>query len=148
MLLVTTEDNWTYGLDPETGAVKWSRQIGTAWNAADIGCADLSPHVGVTGTPVIDSTGSGTAYLAAKSYVSGTSGAARYDMHAIDLATGAEKPGYPVRIQGAGQNNAGLHLQRASTSCSGPRSCSSTASSTRPSAATATTRPTRAGSPE
>lgn len=106
VLLVATEDDWTYGLDPETGAVQWSRQVGTAFNASDVGCADLAPHVGITGTPVIDSTGTGTAYYAAKSYVSGTSGPARYDLHAVDLATGAERPGFPVRIQGAAQNNA------------------------------------------
>jgi outer membrane protein assembly factor BamB len=33
-LLVVTEDNWAYGLDPVTGAVRWSRQFGTAVESA------------------------------------------------------------------------------------------------------------------
>src|SRR4051794_14412759 len=103
VLFVATEDDWIYGLDPETGAVKWSRNVGTPWNSTDIGCADLG-HVGVTGTPVIDDAGTGTAYFAAKSYASGSSGPARYDMHGVDLATGAERPGFPVRIAGQAQN--------------------------------------------
>ena len=103
VLFVATEDDWIYGLDPETGAVRWSRNVGTPWNSNDIGCADLG-HVGVTGTPVIDDAGTGTAYFAAKSYATGSSGPARYDFHGIDLATGQERPGFPVHIAGQAQN--------------------------------------------
>lgn len=53
-LLAATEDNWIYGIDPQSGAIRWSRNVGTPWNSADIGCTDLKPHVGITGAPVID----------------------------------------------------------------------------------------------
>ena len=33
-LLVVTEDNQVYGLDPGTGAIRWSRELGTPFNAA------------------------------------------------------------------------------------------------------------------
>jgi hypothetical protein len=102
-LLVATENNELYGLDPATGAQRWSTLLGTPWNASDIGCEDLAPTIGVTGTPVIDST-TNTAYLTHKAYVSGDAGAARWYMDAIDITTGAEKAGFPVELSGAAQN--------------------------------------------
>ncbi|MDP9333879.1 MAG: PQQ-binding-like beta-propeller repeat protein, partial [Actinomycetota bacterium] len=72
-LLVATQNNKVYGLDPNTGTQKWVRSLGTPWNTADIGCGDINPHVGVMATPTIDATTS-TAYLTNKTYVSGTSG--------------------------------------------------------------------------
>jgi Abnormal spindle-like microcephaly-assoc'd, ASPM-SPD-2-Hydin/PQQ-like domain len=102
-LLVATENNELYSLDPATGMQNWSTLLGTPWNASDIGCEDLAPTIGVTGTPVIDST-TNTTYLTHKTYVSGHAGAARWYMDAINMATGAEKPGFPVELSGAAQN--------------------------------------------
>ena len=34
VLLAATENNWVYGLDPVTGAIKWQRNVGPAWPAA------------------------------------------------------------------------------------------------------------------
>jgi iron transport multicopper oxidase len=105
MLFVATENNKVYGLDPTTGALKWSKplNLGTPWNPADIGCGDLTPSIGVSSTPVIDPT-TNTAYLTHKTYASGTSGPARWYMDAVDVASGVEKPGFPVEMSGAAQN--------------------------------------------
>ena len=94
-LLVATETNHVYGLDPATGTAKWSASLGTPWNPADIGCGDLTPSIGVTSTPVID-TATNTAYLTHKTYVSGTSGPAAWYMDALDMTSGQERPGFPV----------------------------------------------------
>jgi hypothetical protein len=102
-LLVATQNNKVYGLDPNTGAQKWVRALGTPWNTADIGCGDINPHVGVMATPTIDPT-TNTAYLTNKTYVSGTSGNAMWLMHAMDVRTGVERSGFPVVIQGLAQN--------------------------------------------
>ncbi len=104
-LLVATEQNDVYGLDPSTGALKWPHalNLGTPWNPSDVGCGDLTPWVGVTSTPVID-TATNTAYLTHKTYVSGTSGPARWYMDAVNLATGLEQPGFPVEMGGTAQN--------------------------------------------
>jgi hypothetical protein len=103
-LLVTTQSNWIYGLDPVTGAIRWSRNVGTPWNANDIsGCLDIYPVVGITSTPVIDDA-TGIAYICAKSYRSGSSGPADWKLHAVSVATGAEQPGFPVTIQGTADN--------------------------------------------
>src|SRR5258708_3488778 len=53
-LFVATENNFVYGLDPQTGAINWSRSLGSAAASSDIGCGDLTPFMGITGTPVID----------------------------------------------------------------------------------------------
>jgi hypothetical protein len=104
-LLVATENNLVYGLDPASGASKWSKplNLGTPWKAADIGCGDLAPTIGVTATPVVDPA-TNTAYLTHKTYVSGTSGAARWYLDAVDMTSGAEKAGFPVLLGGAAQN--------------------------------------------
>jgi outer membrane protein assembly factor BamB len=102
-LLVATEDNWIYGLDPASGAVKWSRNVGTPFLAAEIpGCTDLVPNVGVTGTPVIDPD-TGTAYFYAKTY-SPLTALPIWQLHAVNMAGGAEAPGFPVTISGNAEN--------------------------------------------
>jgi PQQ-like domain/Protein of unknown function (DUF1573) len=112
-VLVATENNKVYGLDPATGAQKWSSSLpGTAWKAADIGCGDLAPNIGVTATPVVDPA-TNTAYMTHKAYASGSSGAVRYYMDAIDLNTGAERAGFPVSLAGTAQNHAGVTFQPA-----------------------------------
>ncbi len=106
-LLAATEDNWIYGIDPQSGAIQWSRNVGTPWNSADIGCTDLEPHVGITGTPVIDPA-TNVAYFFSKTYASGNSGPAAWNMHAVDLSNGEEEPGFPVQISGEAQNLPGV----------------------------------------
>ncbi|MGH8294873.1 MAG: hypothetical protein ACRETZ_05125 [Steroidobacteraceae bacterium] len=61
------------------------------------GDGDLSPEVGATGTPVIDPA-SGTLYVVSKSVIYSAGLHFHVRLHAIDLATGAEKPGSPVTI--------------------------------------------------
>jgi outer membrane protein assembly factor BamB len=104
VVFVATDSNWIYGLDPKTGVPLWRRQLATPWSAADVGCGNVAPDVGVTGTPAIDTTTS-TAYLVSKTYANGKSGAAAYFAHAVDLTTGAERAGFPVAIAGAASND-------------------------------------------
>lgn len=116
VLLVATETDDAYGFDPETGTQKWTRHLHTPWAAADLNCADLAPNVGITGTPVVDPT-TNTEYLLAKTYASGPSGPAASWAHALDVATGAERPGFPLRITGKASNanrtfNATQEMQR------------------------------------
>jgi Bacterial lectin/Abnormal spindle-like microcephaly-assoc'd, ASPM-SPD-2-Hydin/PQQ-like domain len=116
-IFASTMANWIYGLDATTGAIKWSRFLGAVWNAQDLGCPDAS-GIGVLGTPVIDRA-TDRAYFTRKTYASGTSGPGAYFAHGIDLATGAELPGFPVAIVGTAANdpntsfNPTTELQRA-----------------------------------
>jgi Putative Ig domain len=69
---------------------------GTSGYLVGNGDGDLAPEVGVTGTPVIDPA-AGVVYVVSKSMnAAGTSFYQR--LHAVDITTGAEKPGSPVTI--------------------------------------------------
>jgi outer membrane protein assembly factor BamB len=113
-LLIVTEENRAYGLDPLTGAMRWEKQFGTAVKAGQPGdpveCTDLEPRVGITGTPVID-TEHNVAYFVSNSYVSGSSGPISWYMHAIDLSSGNEIAGFPVEISGQAQNLPGVTFE-------------------------------------
>jgi hypothetical protein len=110
-LFVATEENNLYGLNPTTGAQQWSKNLGEAWNPAEISCGDLAPFVGVTSTPVID-LATNIAYLTYKTYrpVPGGSGNEKepaWYMDAVDVSTGAQEPGFPVPLSGTAQNAPG-----------------------------------------
>ena len=117
-LLVVTETNDVYSLDPVSGAVLAHRTLHVPWNPADVNCVPLAPSVGIMSTPVVDEA-SGTAYLMAKTYVSGSSGPAAYWAHAVDVLTLQERPGFPVLVEGSADNVSGdpfdakQHVQRA-----------------------------------
>jgi len=101
VLLVETENDNAYGLNPATGAVEWSRNFGTAFPASDIGCGDLQPNVGTTGTPVVDTT-TGIAYFTTDT--SPSTDESLWQMQGIHVATGEEAANFPVAIQGQATN--------------------------------------------
>jgi len=76
-----------------------------------LGCDDIIPEVGITSTPVID-TSTGTMYVVAKTVENGTF---VQRLHALDITNGIEKFGGPVVIQaqvpGGGSGSALGYLQ-------------------------------------
>ena len=84
LVFVATEGGSVYALRRHTGDVLWQRQLGTTGV-----CEEEAPggKYGVSSTPVID--------LASRTlYVIGASGA----LHALDLATGEERAGWPLPL--------------------------------------------------
>jgi outer membrane protein assembly factor BamB len=53
-VFVAAENNSVYALSASTGAVAWSAHLGPPVPAGSLPCGDITPTVGITGTPVID----------------------------------------------------------------------------------------------
>ncbi|MFI5910814.1 choice-of-anchor D domain-containing protein [Dactylosporangium sp. NPDC051541] len=103
-LIAATENNWVYGLNPQTGAIIWSRSVGPAWPASAIGCGDLVPNIGVTSTPVYDPA-TQSVFFTAKVNDGADANHPHFYLHSINPATGAERGGWPVTIQGSPTND-------------------------------------------
>jgi Chitobiase/beta-hexosaminidase C-terminal domain len=100
VLYAATEHDSVYAIDADSGTVYAQASLipaggSTVNSSSDLNCTDLTPEVGITGTPVIDPIG-GTLYLIAKSKVNGN--IVQY-LHALDVTTLAEKFNGPVSIQ-------------------------------------------------
>jgi outer membrane protein assembly factor BamB len=54
LVYVATENDTVYALSTASGAVDWSTHLGTPVSASSLPCGNISPTVGITGTPVID----------------------------------------------------------------------------------------------
>lgn len=107
MLVVGTEDDRIYGMNPATGAVVWSRIVGTPiQEARQQGCNDI-PIAGITASPVVDPA-TGAVYFMAKSYTDSSSSQIAFQLHKIDPATGAEYQGFPSTLGGVADNDASV----------------------------------------
>jgi len=53
-VFVATESDTVYALTSTHGRVVWHRHVATAVPSTDLPCGNISPTVGITGTPVID----------------------------------------------------------------------------------------------
>jgi LGFP repeat/HYDIN/CFA65/VesB-like, Ig-like domain/Abnormal spindle-like microcephaly-assoc'd, ASPM-SPD-2-Hydin/PQQ-like domain len=103
-VIAATENNNVYGLNGVTGAKKWTRNLGPAWPASTVGCGDLTPNIGITSTPVYD-VATKSVFLMAKTNDGVNAQLPHWYMHSLDVATGAERPGFPVVIDGAPTND-------------------------------------------
>ena len=106
-LIVATENDKVYGLDPATGNQQWSTDLAPngPWNPGDISCSDIQPAIGTTATPVIDNS-TNTVYLTHKTYDSNHN--AVWFMDGLDVSTGQERSGFPVPLSGTADNDPGL----------------------------------------
>jgi hypothetical protein len=100
VLYIATEHDSIYAIDADSGTVYAQASLipsggSTVSSSSDLGCTDLTPEVGITGTPVIDPA-TATLYVVAKSKVNGT--IVQY-LHALSVTTLAEKFGGPVQIR-------------------------------------------------
>src|ERR1700731_3371542 len=110
VLYVATAHDSVYAFDADSGALYWRVSLGIPVPSSVIGTENILVEVGIISTPMIDAS-SGTLYVTAKTY---ENGAQIFRLHALDMASGAEKFGGPVEVaasvSGSGFGNVGGRL--------------------------------------
>ena len=86
LVIAATEHNTVYGLRRTTGRVVWSRHLGAPVPSSSLPCGNITPVVGITGTPVFDSV-SGRVF-AVTTTPSGSG--LRHDLVGLNYRTGAQ----------------------------------------------------------
>ena len=106
VLVVATARDRIYAFDadgnnPQAGYL-WSKLLlgqGETWvPAGDVNTSDVTPSIGIIGTPAIDRS-SGTIYVVSKSKTTGSSPTYIQRLHALNLADRSEKFNGPAIIQ-------------------------------------------------
>src|SRR5579883_2834231 len=106
VIFVATMHNSVYAFDADAPAAPlWTINVGPSIPSSfsytpDQAYTDIQPEVGILGTPVIDSS-TGTMYFVAATLATAGKGQAAplYTLHAVDVTTGAERFGAPVRSE-------------------------------------------------
>jgi len=107
VVFVATEHDSVYAFDadspPANAASLWEVHFTngntvTTVPASDVNCGQIDPEIGITSTPVIDPA-SGTIYVVAMTKIIGVTTSYAQQLHALDVTSGAERPGSPVTIQ-------------------------------------------------
>jgi hypothetical protein len=102
---VATENDTIDALAANTGAVLWSTHVATPVPSGDLPCGDISPSVGITGTPVLD-VGRGEIFAVADEL---SGGVPAHVLVGLDMYHGTVLTTTPV--DPSGQNPAAI-LQR------------------------------------
>jgi len=111
VLYVATMNDKVYAFDADVASANplWMRDFTDPPTVVPVPISDIVAgnlniigNVGITGTPVID-RGSGKLYLVARTK---ENGGYVQRLHALDIATGADRAGSPVTIEGSVSGNA------------------------------------------
>jgi outer membrane protein assembly factor BamB len=107
---VATEENVVYALSSSNGRILWSRHLAAAVPSSALPCGDITPVVGITGTPVIDPTRS-EIFVVADEFVGG---APEHKLVGLNTSTGAvelnERVDPPGSVPSAQLQRSGLNL--------------------------------------
>jgi PQQ-like domain len=90
-VVAATENDTVYVMAANSGMILWSRHLATPVPSHDLPCGDISPVVGITGTPVIDMTRH-EIFVDANTLISGPAASggveASHRLFGLDLFTG------------------------------------------------------------
>jgi hypothetical protein len=107
LVLAATEHDSVYAFDANSGTVLWQASMLAAGETPSDSrsCGQVTPEIGVTATPAIDRTlgASGAVFVTAAS--KDASGHYVQRVHALDLASGAERSGSPIVVQASYPGN-------------------------------------------
>jgi cation transport regulator ChaC len=107
VVYVATEHNTVYAFDADDAAAAaplWSRNVGPSGTNT---CDNLEPEIGITSTPVIDPVAKTIYFISKGQEMAGWV----QRIHAVDIVTGAERPGSPMviaaSVRGTGAGTSG-----------------------------------------
>jgi len=95
-LVVATENNTVYALDPATGAVRWSHHLYPPVPLSSLPCGNIDP-LGITGTPAYDAA-TGRVFVVTESADPKT--VVRHEVFGLDAGTGATEWHRPIEVPG------------------------------------------------
>ena len=109
-LIVATETDKVYALDPDTGAVRWTDDLGDPWPVSAVNCGNINTRIGITSTPVYDPATKSVYVMAKTNGVTVTgepdSDHPNWRLHALKVTDGHERRHWPVAIGGYPDNDA------------------------------------------
>ncbi|KAH8881048.1 hypothetical protein GQ53DRAFT_519509 [Thozetella sp. PMI_491] len=122
LVIVVSNQNIVRVLDGLLGSVLYTRVLDAPFSSADSNCGDISPTIGITGTPIIDPN-TDIMYFFSKGYKNGAATGSgtingQYKAYAVKLPNLTDVPGFPIIIGGPATNDptryfvAGTVLQR------------------------------------
>ncbi|HWF15650.1 MAG TPA: PQQ-binding-like beta-propeller repeat protein [Acidimicrobiales bacterium] len=98
-VFVATENDTIYALAADNGSILWSTHVATPVPSSDLPCGDISPLMGITGTPVVDSA-RGEIFAVADELVNGTAAHFLVGLNIFtgdrELNQGVDPPGQPT----------------------------------------------------
>jgi hypothetical protein len=90
LLIVATEHDSVYCYDADNGTLYWKRSLLLPGETSsdNLGCSDLQPEIGITGTPVIDRNAGANGTIYVVSFAKDSAGNYTYRLNALDLGKG------------------------------------------------------------
>ncbi len=119
VVFVATEQDTLYAFNVATGQLDWQTSLlkpGETPIPLSVTTTELG---GVTGTPAIDPANNSIYLITTESYVAGRTTHFSKTLHAVDMSTGAERPGSPAVIADTGYNSRGKAVSRVGPSVVG-----------------------------
>jgi hypothetical protein len=90
ILIVATGNDSVYAYDTSDYSLLWQRSFGKAQKTADVGCYDVRPEYGVSGTPVIVRSAANAARIFLVAATEPSTGVFQSQLHALNLADGTD----------------------------------------------------------
>ena len=110
VLVIATGHNSVYAYDAQTYGLLWHVNLGTSQSSTDVGCQDVQPEYGISGTPVIVRSGANAATIYLVAATEPVSMQFHTQLHALDLGTGQDTK-TPVEISPSATLSNGSTLQ-------------------------------------
>ncbi|KAF8848127.1 hypothetical protein BDZ45DRAFT_754182 [Acephala macrosclerotiorum] len=108
LVIVASQQNIVRVLDGLTGSILYTRTLDPPFQATDSNCGDISPTIGITGTPIVDPE-TDIMYFFSKGYKGGATGSGtlngQYKFYAVQLPSLTDVTGFPIILEGHYANN-------------------------------------------